>query len=825
MAFASLSGVLRHRREMLGARPEAAHSFLYPNRTIYNVETPDCYFRRFTPDGKYLIGFNRILSGIQVFRLTTASPSTDALVAASTESDKGEFWQFFDLVWSHTYTGIGETLHRDLCLITADSRHLIAVRLRRSDPASADSTNQPHFPNTLACVRPMEDVTVLIIDIHTGELLDTREYPNDIIYLTGHNGISIYEDQLCLLSLKYQCLRMLRIERDGRLVAMQDIGWYTREDDSIYEDTLRIRESRALEARANSAKRKRDYSNTDSSRLCVGEAAMLLANKRRRVNASSGAELNQESDADHSYLNDELLHSTALGGHGSYELGASSSDTHSSNTSAAAAAAHSPHMRNTQPADTRLGSRRFRFVLRPRESLHQSEASTTPDTDQSRPQPSISAAAAVAATMPAADAANVFMPFSVDRAAYMPLHTLQRLPPQYRLMFTRAMHPATRLDTLADSDIAAIEPSLTLAPHGGLKQRLLAALFMRAHTASDRRHALHYFYRSFRQYEGLVLWRAQLMAQDCLLLRFVPLQVATSRSHVPRAHAISSNTIASTFSLLAEYDIRAARFGSIWESADPALLEELENRIDAYRVPAAARSATASSRAPSISNDVYLRDAFESAQSAMRLSRSGGPLQAVRKASALLPFAPQCTQESSFLDPARFQCNMRTRQSIEKLRPVGLSPVRFYSRRSGAMCFVLSPSPSYLSLLLPLPSNGDTGTAANLQNQGLTDTASPLIDVSAIPGATALRSGAVLMNTGGEEDLDFTADAAAGNAVGQTAPTTAPQPVLSQSLSSNHKAGVLYLFHPTLPFVLSTRSDRWAHASLPTCNIHFCQGS
>ncbi|KAJ2609201.1 hypothetical protein H4S08_004151 [Coemansia sp. RSA 1365] len=813
MAFASLSGVLRHRREMLGARPEAAHSFLYPNRTIYNVETPDCYFRRFTPDGKYLIGFNRILSGIQVFRLTTASPSTHALVEASTESDKGEFWQFFDLVWSRTYTGIGETLHRDLCLITADSRHLIVVRLRRSDQAGADSTHQSHFPNTLACVRPMEDVAVLVIDINTGELLDTREYPNDIIYLSGHNGISIYEDQLCLLSLKYQCLRMLRIERDGRLVAMQDIGWYTREDDSIYEDTLRIREACALEARANSAKRKRDYSDADSTRLCVGEAPMLLANKRRRVDISPSAELNQESDADQSYVNDELLHSTALGRHGNYELGSSSSDP------------HSPHIRNTQPADTRLGSRRFRFVLRPRESLDQSESSTTPDTDQSRPQPNTSAAAAVAAAMPAADPANVFMAFSVDRAAYMPLHTLQRLPPQYRLMFTRAMHPATRLDTLADSDIAAIEPSLTSAPHGGLKQRLLAALFMRAHTANDRRHALHYFYRSFRQYEGLVLWRAQLMAQDRLLLRFVPLQVATSRSHVPRAYAISSNTIASTFSLLAEYDICAARFGAIWESADPALLDELENRIDAYRVPAAARSATASARAPSISNDVYLRDAFESAQSAMRLSRSGGPLQAVRKASALLPFAPQCTQESPFLDPARFQCNMRTRQSLEKLRPVGLAPIRFYSRRSGAMCFVLSPSPSYLSMLLPLPPNGDTGTAANMQNQGLADAASPLIDVSAIPGATALRSGAVLMSTGGEEDLDFTADAAAGNAVGQTAPTTAPQPVPSQSLSSNHKAGVLYLFHPTLPLVLSTRSDRWAHASLPTCNIHFCQGS
>ncbi|KAJ2795426.1 hypothetical protein H4R20_005881, partial [Coemansia guatemalensis] len=658
----------------------------------------------------YLIGFNRILSGIQVFRLTTASPSTDALVSASTETDKGEFWQFFDLVWSHTYAGVGESLHRDLCLTTADSRHLIVVRLRRADPAGADATGQSHFPNTLACVRPMEDVTVLVIDIHTGDLLDTREYPNDIIYLSGHNGISIYEDQLCLLSLKYQCLRMLRIERDGRLVAMQDIGWYTREDDSICEDMLRIRETRALEEeRASHAKRKRGYSDVDSTRLCVGEAAMLLANKRRRINPSSSEESARDSEADHSSADDGLFHRTSAGEQASYPAGASSLDP------------RSPRIRNTQPEDAQQTPRRFRFVLRPREAQDQSETPTTAATDQPHAQSSTSAAAAVAATMPAVDAANVFMAFSVDRAAYMPLQTLQRLPPQYRLMFTRAMHPASRLDTLADSDIAAIEPSLTSAPHGGLKQRLLAALFMRAHTADDRRHALHYFYRSFRQYEGLVLWRAQLVAHDRLLLRFVPLQVATSRSHVPRAHAVSSNTIASTFSLLAEYDIRAASFGAIWESAEPALLDELENRFDAYRVPAAARPAAASTRAPSISNDVYLRDAFESAQSAMRLSRSGGPLQAVRKASALLPFAPQCTQESPLLDPARFQCNMRTRQSLEKLRPVGLAPIRFYSRLSGAVCFVLSPSPSYLSMLLPLPPNSDTGATANLQHQGLPD--------------------------------------------------------------------------------------------------------
>ena len=38
-----------------------------PNYTILNVKTPHCFFRRFTPDGRYLIAFDQNLNGVHIF--------------------------------------------------------------------------------------------------------------------------------------------------------------------------------------------------------------------------------------------------------------------------------------------------------------------------------------------------------------------------------------------------------------------------------------------------------------------------------------------------------------------------------------------------------------------------------------------------------------------------------------------------------------------------------------------------------------------------------------------------------------------------------------
>ncbi|KAJ2877723.1 hypothetical protein FB639_003642 [Coemansia asiatica] len=420
---------------------------------------------------------------------------------------------------------------------------------------------------------------------------------------------------------------------------------------------------------------------------------------------------------------------------------------------------------------------------------------------------------------------------AAERAWFMPLQTLQRLTPHYRMLYTRAMqHPAARLESLADSDISIIEPSLTLAPHSGLKQRLLGALFMRAKLADDDGMALQYFYRTYRQYEGLVLWRAQFITATRLLLRFVPLQVATSRSHAPRSSAVSSSTMTNSFTLLAEYDIKDTRFHRIWDTAENDLYEEIEKRLDIYRAPMSSSSSSSSSgrslggsssgaQAPSLSNDIYLRDAFRSSQSAIRTARSGGPVQAARKASMLLPVAPQCVQESPLLDPSRFKCNLRVRQTLEKLRPAGAAPIRFYDRQTGAVKFVLSALPYYSTPASAAQSSDDPISLQPVQYSGVEEDRITEISEGSLllPASGVMRSGAVLLPSGG------TGNSANNNVSSENVSGATPNMTPQNSFSaSGNKAGVVYLFHPSLPLVLSTRSDLGT-ASIPTSNIHFWQ--
>jgi hypothetical protein len=50
-----------------------------PSYTIINVKTPNCYLRRFSPDGRYLVAFNQNLNGIQIFLFKGSSAGVDEI--------------------------------------------------------------------------------------------------------------------------------------------------------------------------------------------------------------------------------------------------------------------------------------------------------------------------------------------------------------------------------------------------------------------------------------------------------------------------------------------------------------------------------------------------------------------------------------------------------------------------------------------------------------------------------------------------------------------------------------------------------------------------
>ncbi|KAJ1956180.1 hypothetical protein EC988_001483 [Linderina pennispora] len=646
----NLPGLLRRRQtssDTTKRRQSQVYSFVYPNRTIHNIETPDCNFRRFSPDGNYLVAFTRNLSGLQVYRVQRASTSS-----VETGDKSRGFSEFFRLAWARDYVGVGESLHREVCLVT-DNGYLILARLRRTGIASTfnnsgQQASRAVYPNTLSCVNAVEDMTLLVVELGTGNIVDTREYPNDIIYLGGHNGLSLYQDRLCVVSLKYQCVRLMKIDT-GRLVDIQEIGWYTRQDDSIYEEELRIRELRCQRKRRAETARLAELSPAAKRQRRL-EAALMLASTT--ADAEPGALGSREQ---------------------------------------------TPFIFPFSPSvQTLLGH--------PPSGTISPSMATAP----------LQATAVSAETMDAA-----------RRISVLHLQTLQRFPPHYRMMVTRTMQQGRGE---ADGNLASLEPSLAIAPLSGLKQRLLATLFLRARESAA---GTQHFYRTYQLYEWLVVWRVQFLTSSTLLMRFVPVQTAISRSHTQ--HNLSAN-LANSFSLLAEYDIETTRFGNIWDTSDQALAQEVETRMDMFRAPMVGVS-------PSLANDVYLREAFMASQAGIRQTRSGGPVQAARKAAALLPVAPQTLQTSPYLDPVVFKCSTRMRQGIERFRVTQSAPIKFYDRATGALRFVLAPG-----------NDGD------------------------------------------------------GLAVGDDA--------------GQQKSGAHYLFHPTLPLVLSTQHEL-SSIAVPVSNIHY----
>ncbi|KAJ2856474.1 hypothetical protein GGI22_003808, partial [Coemansia erecta] len=537
----SLPALLRRRSASPSAPRDAPGACVYPNRTLYNVETPDCYFRRFTPDGNYLIGFGRNMSGLHVFRVLSPSASAQQLLDAGNVANKSEFWHFFKLAWSRTYTSFGEALHRDLCLVTSNMRHLIIVRLRRADLGSAaagrqqQQQQQQQLPNALSCIKAMEDITILVVALSNGEIVDTREYPNDIIYLSGHNGISLYEDKLCFLSLKNQCLRILRINSNGTLVDEREIGWHTNPDDAYYDDSLHMREVQHLAyLRETALKRKRELASGQRFGGCLDEADIPLSIKRQKTShaaetATPAAAGIRITNAHHHRRHQQVYLTPEALNPGPAEPRGSALQQHHISSSSIPPVPQSPSTDNVQahdlycpemPTNSFMSSstnvcfssgstgERLPFIF-PLSSQAQGPLAIDNGLDDALAPMQSSIFPGGTRISSLAESLNPLLAMASDQvAAFMPLQALQRLPPHYRLMFTRAMQPSGRLESLADSDIPLIEPSLTSAPYSGLKQRLLGALFMRAKSKDDNGLSLKYFYRTFRQYEGLVLWRA-----------------------------------------------------------------------------------------------------------------------------------------------------------------------------------------------------------------------------------------------------------------------------------------------------------------------------
>lgn len=215
-----------------------------PNYSILNVKIPNCFLRRFSPDGRYLIAFNQYLNGIQIFsfkgssagisdidkinehQYSTRSPSDETCFRESnnlhfqdrTNFNESESDQFRSKAFSTYFketanlklTENSEQIHRECALFYKNSYLIVA---------SSSIVNEENLPpydqlaanNEAIHYNTVENYTIYLIDIQKGILCDKIKFNADKINLTHNQSLSLFKNVFSVLSQQNQTIHIYNL--------------------------------------------------------------------------------------------------------------------------------------------------------------------------------------------------------------------------------------------------------------------------------------------------------------------------------------------------------------------------------------------------------------------------------------------------------------------------------------------------------------------------------------------------------------------------------------------------------------------------------------
>lgn len=250
------------------------YTALVPSNTFVNVQAvPQVLLRRFTPCGRFLVTVFENLTDVVVFRFeggnwranwkgellpalappsrAFAPPQSNALLSEvdvplifgpvesswfrydSIARNTCNFERFFTRQYAVPVANPGEVLAPDFCLVSFHGRFLIFASFL-SAPAPADDDEQPipEPPPALRACPLQRKFTLYLVEMETGRVYDRYMLENDYVHLSGHPGVHMYRNLLCILSLRHQTLYIVRVQESvGRFVHERKIGPVCSEDD------------------------------------------------------------------------------------------------------------------------------------------------------------------------------------------------------------------------------------------------------------------------------------------------------------------------------------------------------------------------------------------------------------------------------------------------------------------------------------------------------------------------------------------------------------------------------------------------------------------
>lgn len=274
-------------RQIVSARPGSQvnltrhlYENLCPSHTAADLDAPDLSFRKFTDDGLFLLAFSRNLQDLVVYRPAWLAYSCRAYSCCCDSHDQAHaiqderhrrFDSFFRLLYSLPLAAsASEFICKDFFLYVHPFRFgLFATSTPPvSDPSSSSSTSSssssssPHaavpgvpsadkitfylvrsghsqaLNSTLSLITHLLTSYLLqikkITRLDDGVVLDEKAFLNDFINLAHCAGAFLYDDLLCIVSLRYQTIHILQIRDSGNLVEVRKIGAFCQEDDELF---------------------------------------------------------------------------------------------------------------------------------------------------------------------------------------------------------------------------------------------------------------------------------------------------------------------------------------------------------------------------------------------------------------------------------------------------------------------------------------------------------------------------------------------------------------------------------------------------------------
>ncbi|XP_011625180.1 light-mediated development protein DET1 isoform X1 [Amborella trichopoda] len=203
---------------------------LVPSYTIYDVDCPDYSFRKFTDDGQYLISFSRNNQELIVYRPTWLSYSCkgDDCESHGLPPEAKRFESYFTQLYCINLASGNESISKDFFLYM-ESNHFGVFATSTSQILDAPVTE-----GAIHGVPVIEKITLHLVRMEDGVIMDERTFRNDFVNLAHNSGVFLYDDLLSIMSIRYQMIYILQIRASGHLVDVRAIGQFCQEDDELF---------------------------------------------------------------------------------------------------------------------------------------------------------------------------------------------------------------------------------------------------------------------------------------------------------------------------------------------------------------------------------------------------------------------------------------------------------------------------------------------------------------------------------------------------------------------------------------------------------------